>query len=78
MADRGLLISLDGRPRIRVTNEESRHLASEALPAEPYAALKTEIVSAGRIALTRKEFDGLCTKVCAAVLCYIVRIEVPS
>lgn len=75
-AGRGLLISLGGRPRIRVVNEASGHSMHEAPSPDLYAKLKAKITNAGRVKLKREELDALCTEVMES--CCICQDNGPS
>lgn len=63
IADRGLLIALGGKSRIRVVSEEEDRGADEVPAPEIYALLKAEITTAGRVTLTRDALDKLCGEV---------------
>lgn len=63
VAGHGLLVSLGGRPRIRIVSEGGDHSAEQVPAPETYALLKAKVVAAGRVTLTREELDALCNDV---------------
>lgn len=63
VAGHGLLVSLGGRPRIRIVSESGDHCGEEVPAPETYALVKAEIVAAGRVTLLRQELDALCNDV---------------